>query len=126
MNMFSFLGCHVFVCERVHVFERSHERSNHPPQVPDVRKYALELCKEMYRFLGKRVQDMVHENESIREAQKKELDAMFATLSTGTQSHDDDTHTHEPQQMHSSTILLVMHGGQHGTTNYCLFHTTYP
>jgi hypothetical protein len=52
--------------------------------VPDVRKYALELCKEMYRFLGKRVQDMVHENESIREAQKKELDAMFATLPTGT------------------------------------------
>ena len=62
------------------------------PQVPDVRKYALELCKEMYRFLGKRVQDMVHENESIREAQKKELDAMFAMLPTGTQSHDDDTH----------------------------------
>jgi hypothetical protein len=48
--------------------------------VPDVRKNTLDLCKEMFRFLGKRVQDMIAENESVRDAQKKELDTMFAAM----------------------------------------------
>lgn len=32
----------------------------------------------MYRFLGPRIQDMIKENENIRDAQKKELDSVFA------------------------------------------------